>query len=138
MNNFKNAEGFLRKGEDYFRNNLLLVIHGVDEPGEEITRHLPESLQKRLDLCLLDQLINIFCKNRKIHLTQADIQVGLIVVTQSFSLKLTMRFLFGMRRAVNLLGSYMVQSKKKPAEGDNMSDQRSTRVKTNQFYRNGK
>lgn len=54
---------------------ILLAVHGVRAPGEEITEQLRSVLQRRLNSCTLEAIQNALLKNAHIRLECSDIQV---------------------------------------------------------------
>ena len=55
--------------------SVVLEVHGVDEPGSEITCELVEVLQNRLDEATLEILTVLLARNPKCKLTYADVWV---------------------------------------------------------------
>ena len=55
--------------------SVVLEVHGVDEPGPEITSQLFEVLQNRLDEATLEILTVLLSRNPKCKLTHADVWV---------------------------------------------------------------
>lgn len=56
-------------------NSILLSVHGVTPPGEEITVQLKNVLQRRLNLRTLEEIQNALLKNSQIRLEGSDIKV---------------------------------------------------------------
>lgn len=57
-------------------NSVLLSVHGVQPPGEEITVELTSVLQRRLNQRTLEEIQTALLKNAHIRLEASDIKVG--------------------------------------------------------------
>ncbi|GMR35958.1 hypothetical protein PMAYCL1PPCAC_06153, partial [Pristionchus mayeri] len=67
-------ENIRREAENgQFATNVLLAVHGVDRPNEEITIDLPDMLQRQLNASHLDKIIGMFAKNKKAMLESPDV-----------------------------------------------------------------
>ncbi|GMT14320.1 hypothetical protein PFISCL1PPCAC_5617, partial [Pristionchus fissidentatus] len=67
-------EDIRRESENgQFATNILLAVHGVDRPNEEITMDLPDMLQRQLNASHLDKMITMFAKNKKAMLEASDV-----------------------------------------------------------------
>lgn len=59
---------------DNFQNNVLLTVHGINEPTV-IIQSIVDAMQKRLELKVLEELTDVIYKNPRTRLTTADVQV---------------------------------------------------------------
>lgn len=58
---------------------ILLSVHGVRPPGEEITEQLRNVLQRRLNSKTLEEIQNALMKNAQIRLEWSDIKVSFLL-----------------------------------------------------------
>uniref|UniRef100_A0A915Q6J3 Protein SZT2 n=1 Tax=Setaria digitata TaxID=48799 RepID=A0A915Q6J3_9BILA len=56
-----------------FQNNVLLTVHGIHEPATVI-QSIVDTMQKRLELKVLEELTNILHKNPHTRLTATDVE----------------------------------------------------------------
>ena len=61
--------GYLNKSDD----SIVLVVHGISEPGMEIKKELVQVLQNRLDDAVLELLSMMLARNPMCKLTPADV-----------------------------------------------------------------
>uniref|UniRef100_A0A914VJL8 Uncharacterized protein n=1 Tax=Plectus sambesii TaxID=2011161 RepID=A0A914VJL8_9BILA len=55
-----------------FNHSILLAVHGLTEPGEEICVKMRDELQRRLDAAVLDELVAMLRRNPNFRMTQLD------------------------------------------------------------------
>lgn len=63
---------------------ILLSVHGICLPGEEITEQLRNVLQRRLNSKTLEEIQNALMKNAQIRLEWSDIRVNFMKLFLKF------------------------------------------------------
>jgi hypothetical protein len=58
-----------------FINHILLTVHGICIPGDEICVMMRAQLQKRLDAAVLDELISTLRRTPTYRLSAHDVRV---------------------------------------------------------------
>lgn len=60
--------------DEKFQNHVLLTVHGVHEPATVI-QSIVDTMQKRLDLRVLEELTSALHKNPRTRLAATDVEV---------------------------------------------------------------
>ena len=72
-----NESLFFQPISEHVEQCIVLCVHGVTEPGDEIKKDLVSVLQKRLDDFTLEMLMMSFARNANTKLALQDVQVRL-------------------------------------------------------------